>query len=126
MIHLPLKKQLNRIGTSRQKVEKVRTVLDRGSEDVKRKVREGKTSINRAYRETMERKAEGAKENRDATGVGPLGNKVSTQFRIAVENMLSAIRAEKVDRWRRTSKEDALSCIQNHGGRNKRRRRFEA
>jgi ParB family chromosome partitioning protein len=113
------KKTADRIGTSRQKVEKVRTILTQAPEDVKREVREGKTSINRAYKEIREGKRnkkaeEETRATADERRVGPgenKGGRVSTQFKIAVENMLSAIRTEKADRWRRTSKEDAFSCI---------------
>jgi len=44
------------VGLAPRKVERVRTVLDHGDEQTKMSVQSGKTTINRAYNDTQERR----------------------------------------------------------------------
>lgn len=51
-----------KIGASRSKVEKARTVQNKASEEIKKAVEEGKMSINAAYNETLKKEKKPKKE----------------------------------------------------------------
>jgi ParB family chromosome partitioning protein len=103
------------VGTSRAKVEKMRTIENYADEQTKQAVDEGKKSINRAYNETRQKKKEQKvavdNENQEKIKVTPETPKLSPTLKMAFKKFLSEIKQAKMNGYRDSSKEAIAECI---------------
>ena len=100
------------LGTSRGKVEKIRTINDHASDEVKEAVKSGEMSVNKAFRQTMAARREEESGTRDkaelkAARQSALENSICGSIEARIDREVqeySAIRytAEEVDRMKQT------------------------
>jgi len=79
------------LGTSRGKVEKIRTINDHGTDDVKDAVRSGEMSVNKAYNETMEARRAAERANADP-------EKIKAERLVALEDSICGTHVSRIAR----------------------------
>jgi len=86
------------VGTSRAKVEKARTVLDKATDEVKEAVEKGEMSINQAYNETVQR-SKPLKIGPPSNGLTFCGFAISQMERIQENDTERSAAWDKMRNW---------------------------
>lgn len=86
------------VGTSRAKVEKARTVLDKATDEVKQAVEKGEMSINQAYNETVKR-SKPLKIGPPSNGLTFCGFAISQMERIQENDVERSAAWDKMRNW---------------------------
>ncbi len=92
------------IGTSKSKIDKARTVLEHGSDDIKESVNSGDKSINSAFKEVQEIR----RESGELKGPRTTGLACGSRYNKAFGKFLEELNRVKEDGWQQVTVERAL------------------
>jgi ParB family chromosome partitioning protein len=97
------------LGTSKSKIEKARTILDHGNDDIKESVHSGKTSINKAFNDVQAQR----RESGELKGATTTGLASDARYYKTYKKLVDEIRFLKDDNWIQVSQKKILSDLEH-------------
>ncbi|MBU1172104.1 MAG: ParB/RepB/Spo0J family partition protein [Proteobacteria bacterium] len=96
------------LGTSKSKIEKARTILEHGDDDIKEQVNAGKTTINKAYQEIQsQRRESGELKGQKTTGLAS-----DARYNKAYHKLMEEIAFLKDENWSQVSLEKIMGDLE--------------
>lgn len=102
-----LEDRARELGTSKNKIEKARVILEHGNDDIKESVNAGKTSINKAYKEVQDQR----RESGELKGVKTTALASDVRYNKAYHKLVEEIAFLKDDLWQQVSMEKVLNDL---------------
>jgi ParB family chromosome partitioning protein len=97
------------LGTSKSKIEKARTIIEHGDEDIKEQVHAGKTSINKAYNDVQAQR----RESGELKGSKTNGLASDARYNKTYHKLIEEIAFLKDEAWVQVSREKVLADLEH-------------
>lgn len=95
------------LGTSKSKIEKARTIIEHGDDQIKEQIQTGKTSINKAYNDIQTQR----RESGELKGTKTTGLASDARYNKAYHKLIEEIAFLKEDQWNLVSMEKVLGDL---------------